>query len=306
MVMPGRSYSATNVYRYGFNGQEKSTEINGSSNLYTAEFWQYDSRLGRRWNPDPVRKDWESPYAVFSNNPMMNVDIKGNSDSTVTMPNGGKMTLPDGAKITRVNESNTSTVMDSDKLINVAAGSVSSFEVGGDTYSALWLVSDGTFGGYGKNGSLVPTLVYGNSEIVTQDFGVQKPDVKAASVMGVAVMKEPLPIPAQAKVVTALVTAGAVTVLTTVTVQTIVHDLKMTVPALIIDGYYIYIEKANDGFLKDLGVDAHELKKEWLGDSGKISEYDIYKNKDTGELEIFKKGGVGEGIKTGIKYITGK
>jgi hypothetical protein len=40
-------------YRYGFNGQEKSDEIKGSGNSYTAEFWEYDPRLGRRWNMDP-------------------------------------------------------------------------------------------------------------------------------------------------------------------------------------------------------------------------------------------------------------
>jgi len=42
------------VYRYGFNGQEKTDELKGSGNHYTAEFWEYDSRLGRRWNVDPM------------------------------------------------------------------------------------------------------------------------------------------------------------------------------------------------------------------------------------------------------------
>ena len=77
MVMPGRSFSATNEYRYGFNGQERSTEINGSDNLYTAEFWQYDSRLGRRWNLDPKPQPWESHYATFHNNPIFLSDFKG-------------------------------------------------------------------------------------------------------------------------------------------------------------------------------------------------------------------------------------
>ena len=50
--MPGRKFAQANGgYGYGFNGQEKSTEINDNS--YTAEFWQYDARLGRRWNLDP-------------------------------------------------------------------------------------------------------------------------------------------------------------------------------------------------------------------------------------------------------------
>jgi len=46
---------------------------------YSAEYWEYDSRLGRRWNVDPIFKDWESPYATFSNNPIFMVDIKGDS-----------------------------------------------------------------------------------------------------------------------------------------------------------------------------------------------------------------------------------
>lgn len=59
------------------------------------------------------------------------------------------------------------------------------------------------------------------------------------------------------------------------------------------------IEKVSDKQLEKLGIDAHELKKDFLGKKAKISEYDIYKNKDTGELELYKKGGKGEGIRTG-------
>src|SRR5690606_18721571 len=44
-------------YKYGFNGQEKDNEVYGDGNSYTAEFWQYDPRLGRRWNVDPLASD---------------------------------------------------------------------------------------------------------------------------------------------------------------------------------------------------------------------------------------------------------
>jgi len=67
----------TRGYRYGFNGQEKDDEIYGEGASYTAEFWQYDSRLGRRWNVDPVTKPWESPYATFGGNPIWFVDPDG-------------------------------------------------------------------------------------------------------------------------------------------------------------------------------------------------------------------------------------
>ncbi len=66
-----------NAYRYGFNGQEKSDEISGEGNSYTAEFWEYDPRIGRRWNRDPVITIWESPYASFHNNPIAFSDVNG-------------------------------------------------------------------------------------------------------------------------------------------------------------------------------------------------------------------------------------
>ncbi len=75
MTMPGRNFSSNN-YRYGFNGQEKSDELDGDS--YTAEFWEYDSRIGRRWNVDPEPRIWESPYLTFGGNPIQNSDVKGN------------------------------------------------------------------------------------------------------------------------------------------------------------------------------------------------------------------------------------
>ena len=78
--MPGRMENAVE-YRFGFNGQEADDEIYGNGNSYTAEFWQYDARLGRRWNVDPKGRPWESHYASFANNPIIMIDPGG--DSTV-------------------------------------------------------------------------------------------------------------------------------------------------------------------------------------------------------------------------------
>jgi len=75
----GRSF-ASKGYRWGFNGQERDDEIYGSGNSYTAEYWQYDSRLGRRWNVDPVDKPWMSSYHAFSNKPVLNADPNGACD----------------------------------------------------------------------------------------------------------------------------------------------------------------------------------------------------------------------------------
>ena len=70
-------------FRYGFNSQEKDDEVSGAGNSYTAEFWQYDSRLGRRWNIDPVLKEHESPYGCFANNPIWFADRDGADTSDV-------------------------------------------------------------------------------------------------------------------------------------------------------------------------------------------------------------------------------
>jgi hypothetical protein len=78
MTMPGRKYSVGGSgYRYGFNGQENSDEI--AAGLTTAMYWEYDSRIGRRWNRDPVLKIWESPYLTFGDNPIYFSDLEGDS-----------------------------------------------------------------------------------------------------------------------------------------------------------------------------------------------------------------------------------
>jgi rRNA maturation endonuclease Nob1 len=76
IMQAGRSFNSSE-YRYGFGGQEKDDEIAGEGNSYTAEFWQYSPMLARRWNIDPVSVPWESPYAVFRNNPIVLNDQNG-------------------------------------------------------------------------------------------------------------------------------------------------------------------------------------------------------------------------------------
>lgn len=57
------------------NGLEKDDEI--AQGIYTAEYWEYDARIGRRWNTDPVVYPFESPYATFHNNPIYWSDPTG-------------------------------------------------------------------------------------------------------------------------------------------------------------------------------------------------------------------------------------
>jgi RHS repeat-associated protein len=67
------------AYRYGFNGQERTDELKGAGNHYTAQFWEYDPRLGKRWNLDPKPNPSISQYATFANNPIWFSDPLGDS-----------------------------------------------------------------------------------------------------------------------------------------------------------------------------------------------------------------------------------
>lgn len=97
MMMPGNTYSIDDTivmvvdttsdtgyirmpkegYRFGFNGQEKDDEVYGDGNAYTALFWEYDPRLGRRWNLDPKPTSYYSAYSCFGNNPIFFSDVFG-------------------------------------------------------------------------------------------------------------------------------------------------------------------------------------------------------------------------------------
>lgn len=98
--MPGRTSpiqtaadltsAGTKPYRYGFGGQESDFEINNKGGTsYTAEYWEYDPRLGKRWNIDPVFKPWESSYACFNGNPIFYSDPTG-EDPPEKLSNGQK------------------------------------------------------------------------------------------------------------------------------------------------------------------------------------------------------------------------
>ena len=86
----GRNFNST-ASRNGFNGQMKDDEVYGAGNLNTAEYWEYDTRLGRRWNIDPIEKEYESSYACFSDNPIMYADPNG-ADKVLTDTKTGEVT----------------------------------------------------------------------------------------------------------------------------------------------------------------------------------------------------------------------
>lgn len=93
MLIPGRNGSLDTGgnwvvngggYRYGVNGQEKSNEIKGEGNSYTAMFWEYDPRIGRRWNVDPKPNVSISQYVAFSNRPIQYNDPQGDTIAPLT------------------------------------------------------------------------------------------------------------------------------------------------------------------------------------------------------------------------------
>jgi|GEM_PF-4089046 hypothetical protein len=126
----GRSFllSGDSAYRYGNDGQEKDNSIYGNGNAYTAEYWEYDPRLGKRWNPDPVVKPWESPYATFSDNPIYYADPTGLSGEGP----GGMATSEDageasGEALTGVTAASTTVVNNSNGTTTTSG----TFEGGG-------------------------------------------------------------------------------------------------------------------------------------------------------------------------------
>jgi len=81
-MQPSISSSVTDSkpsFRFAFNGQEKTDEISGVGNHTTALYWEYDTRLGRRWNLDPKPFESVSSYAVFANNPILMHDPLGDT-----------------------------------------------------------------------------------------------------------------------------------------------------------------------------------------------------------------------------------
>ncbi len=81
MLTPRRTYQATptSKYRFSINGQDKESDL--SENITTAKYWEYDSRIVRRWNVDPKTDVSISPYNCFGGNPISFSDPFG--DTTI-------------------------------------------------------------------------------------------------------------------------------------------------------------------------------------------------------------------------------
>jgi RHS repeat-associated protein len=71
----GRSFSSTEIYRFGFNGKE----IDHESETQDYGMRIYDCRLGRFLSVDPVSMDyaWNSVYAFAENRVVLMIDLEG-------------------------------------------------------------------------------------------------------------------------------------------------------------------------------------------------------------------------------------
>jgi len=93
MIMPGRSYTAGNGYRYGFNGKEMDNEVKGTGNQQDYGMRIYDPRVGRFLSVDPISQSYPmlTPYQFASNTPIQAIDLDGLEKYYVTyQPHDGK------------------------------------------------------------------------------------------------------------------------------------------------------------------------------------------------------------------------
>ncbi len=82
----------------------KVNEIVGTGSHNTAEFWEYDTRIGRRWNLDPKPQFRVSDYAAFADNPVWKNDLLGNvvkvtSEVSKIVDEGLKSTVSEAASV---------------------------------------------------------------------------------------------------------------------------------------------------------------------------------------------------------------
>ena len=87
MQMVGRRFTqGSNLYRFGFNGKEKSNEVEGDGNIYDYGFRIYNPRIARFLSTDPLTREypWYTPYQFAGNKPIWAIDLDGLEEYLVT------------------------------------------------------------------------------------------------------------------------------------------------------------------------------------------------------------------------------
>lgn len=98
------SKNCKEAYPFGFNGQERKDDYKGKGNHNHALYWEYDTRIGRRWNLDPVDQISISNYAVMGNSPIWHSDVLGDDfkdkKGNNVVAGEGIVATKDGSRIT--------------------------------------------------------------------------------------------------------------------------------------------------------------------------------------------------------------
>jgi RHS repeat-associated protein len=79
MVQPGRKFSLSTLYRFGFNGKENDNDVKGEGNQQDYGMRIYDPRVSRFLSVDPLMGKYPmlTPYQFTSNSPIAGVDLDG-------------------------------------------------------------------------------------------------------------------------------------------------------------------------------------------------------------------------------------
>jgi RHS repeat-associated protein len=125
MGQPGRKFSATTGYRYGFNGKENDNEVKGEGNQQDYGMRIFDPRLGKFLSVDKLTSKYPelTPYQFASNRPIDGSDLDGNEWTTeVTIENAGTpQQVVTKAMIVRVKVENNSKIMAGPDVVRAKA-----------------------------------------------------------------------------------------------------------------------------------------------------------------------------------------
>ncbi len=289
MPMPGRNLQGG--YRYAYQGQEKDPET--GKEAFELRLW--DARIGRWLTTDPYG-EFSSPYLGMGNNPISNIDPDGgciscgiSTEDAINIASAVQ-TQMNTADLGVLNASSSGDFA-REFSRNALVFTMNTFGTHANnnvTFGAYQLPDASQFGEYeaaARFGRLAGNLI-SIGQGIGEDFaagGAEVVTLGGATVPAVAVAAHG----------TAVGVAGSVGTATEIT--GLVNYFSKSKHG---KGGFDF-KKLSDSLVKSLGLDAHAIKKEFLGNKTSISKYDLYKDNGTGEIWIFLKGGKGEGIPTG-------
>jgi hypothetical protein len=74
-LLGGCERLSASSHPFTFNGQERTDKLAVAGNHNTALYWEYDTRLGMRWDVDPNTDPPKSNYTCIGINPDLLIDL---------------------------------------------------------------------------------------------------------------------------------------------------------------------------------------------------------------------------------------